>query len=89
MANIDLSIVIPHLSNKEILGECLDSIFKTLAGVSFEVIVVDNGSNDQSKAMVAEKFAEVKLIENEKNLGFCKATNQGIRASQGEFILLL
>ncbi|OGL44925.1 MAG: hypothetical protein A2149_03225 [Candidatus Schekmanbacteria bacterium RBG_16_38_11] len=89
MANIDLSIVIPHLSNKEILGECLDSIFKTLAGVSFEVIVVDNGSNDQSKAMVAEKFAEVKLIENEKNLGFCKATNQGIKITRGEFILLL
>ena len=89
MANIDLSIIIPHLNNKEILEECLGSIFKTLAGVSFEVIVVDNGSKDQSKAMVAEKFAEVKLIENEKNLGFCKATNQGIKAAGGEFILLL
>jgi len=73
----------------EILQGCLNAIYSSKTNFPFEVIVVDNGSKDSISEMVKEYFPAVKLIENEDNLGFCKATNQGIAVSNGDFILLL
>src|SRR3989338_11675436 len=58
-------------------------------GVDFEVIVIDNGSEDGSPQMVKNKFPQVKLIPNKENLGFTKANNQGIKIAKGKYILLL
>lgn len=58
-------------------------------GINFEVIVVDNGSEDGSPEMVKKKFPRVLLIPNKDNLGFAKANNQGIKIAKGEYILLL
>jgi GT2 family glycosyltransferase len=55
----------------------------------FEIILVDNNSHDGSPEHVAKHFPRVHLIRNQANVGFCRATNQGIRASRGEFILVL
>jgi hypothetical protein len=57
--------------------------------MEMEVFVVDNGSMDGSGTAVRERFPNVCLIENEKNLGFAKATNQGIQRASGKYILLL
>jgi len=57
-----------------------------------EIIVVDNGSRDGSRKYLEQlkvKSEKLKVILNEKNSGFAKAVNQGIKASQGENILLL
>lgn len=87
---MDLSIVIVSFNTKDLLKKCLKSVVRSLIlAVSAEVIVVDNGSTDNSPDMVKKEFSNIKLIENRENLGFAKAVNQGIKKTQGDFILLL
>ncbi|OGD88783.1 hypothetical protein A3D81_01385 [Candidatus Curtissbacteria bacterium RIFCSPHIGHO2_02_FULL_40_17] len=86
---MDLSVIIVNWNTKKLLENCLASIFKFTEDVNFEVIVVDNGSEDDSPKLVKEKFPQVKLIPNKENLGFTKANNQGIKISKGKYILLL
>ena len=86
---MDLSVIIVNFNTKELLGDCLSSIYKFTKGVNFEVFVVDNNSKDGSQAMVREKFPQVKLILNRDNLGFTKANNQGMKIARGNYILLL
>ena len=57
--------------------------------ISFEVIIVDNGSQDESVEYIQQNYPEFKLIENKENLGFATAVNQGIKASMSEYIFLL
>ena len=89
MEKIDISVIIVNWNTKELLRECLASIYKFTRSIHFEIIVVDNGSKDGSQAIVSKKFPQVKLIPNEDNLGFTKANNQGIKIAKGEYILLL
>jgi GT2 family glycosyltransferase len=84
-----LSIVIVNYNVKNLLKKCLKSIFKYEKEIEFEVIVIDNNSNDHSQSMLKRDFPQVKLIENKRNLGFSKACNQGIKESRGRYILLL
>jgi len=88
-----LSIIIVSYNTRKLLKNCLDSVFKDLKDGSrrlvAEVIVVDNHSRDDSIMMIKRFFPQTKLILNEKNLGFAKANNQGIKKASGEFILLL
>jgi O-antigen biosynthesis protein len=60
-----------------------------MEGLKGEIIVVDNNSVDGSNQMLNEKFPEVILLANKKNLGFSKANNQGIRIAKGKFVLIL
>lgn len=85
----DLSICIVNYNAKKLLDECLESIYCNTKRISFEIFVVDNGSVDGSTSMVKEKYPEVKLIENDCNVGFAKANNQALRESQGRYVLLL
>jgi GT2 family glycosyltransferase len=86
---MDLSIIIVSWNVQDKLRKCLSHLFLSQTNFEFEVLVVDNGSKDGSRAMVAEEFPEVELIANDDNLGFARAVNQGFRRSTGEFILLL
>lgn len=85
---MDLSIIIVNWNSGKLLSGCLSSIYKSNKNLSFEIFVVDNSSSDRSLTCL-EKFLKVKLIENEKNLGFAKANNKAIRKSKGRYILLL
>jgi GT2 family glycosyltransferase len=87
--NPALSIVLVCWNNKEYLDPCLKSLYDTGMRNSFDVVVVDNGSTDGSQQMLAEKYPQVKIIQNEGNLGLGKASNQGIEATQGRHVLLL
>ena len=71
------------------LEQALASAVKAMRGIEGEIYVVDNHSVDDSVAMVKTKFPQVKLIENQCNVGFAKANNQAIRISTGEYVLLL
>lgn len=87
--SLDLSIVIVNWNTREILRECLTSVFECLGGVHAEVFVVDNASIDGSARMVTGRFPQVQLIENSENFGFAKANNQAIRVARGRHVLLL
>ncbi len=86
---IELSIIILNYNGKNYLFKCLRSIYQFPPNRKFEIIVVDNNSNDGSQEMVRKNFPQVKLICNRENLGFTRANNIGIKFSRGEFILLL
>lgn len=87
--NPALSIILVCWNNKEYLDQCLKSLYGTGMRNSFDVVVVDNGSTDGSQQMLAEKYLQVKIIQNDSNLGLGKASNQGIEATQGRYVLLL
>ncbi len=86
---ITLSICIVSYRVKDLLRECLRSIYENATSLSFEIIVIDNNSDDDSVEMVQAEFPQVVLVENHKNPGFAAACNQAIRLSQGKFVLLL
>lgn len=84
-----LSIIIISYKTKNLLRNCLKSIFESKIDFPIEVIVVDNNSNDGSVEMVRKEFSSVRLIINKENLGYGKANNQGMKIAKGEYILLL
>jgi GT2 family glycosyltransferase len=84
-----LSVIVVNYNVEFFLEQCLHSIRKSNRTISSEIIVIDNNSVDGSVKMLKEKFPEIKLIENSKNVGFSVANNQGIQISKGEYILLL
>lgn len=88
-SDLDLTIIIPEYNTKDILSQCLRSIFLQTKKINFEVIVVDNASNDGSFTMVKKHFPLVRIIRNNKNLGFAKANNQALKLSRGKYILFL
>ena len=83
-----VSIVILNYNAGKLLDDCLHSIHKT-EKVNFEIILVDNASTDKSYKEYTQKFPDVNLIENSKNLGYCEGNNVGIRATKGEFVVVL
>ena len=83
-----VSIVILNYNAGKLLDDCLHSIHKT-EKVNFEIILVDNASTDKSYKEYTQKFPDVNLIENSKNLGYCEGNNIGIRATKGEFVVVL
>ncbi len=83
------SIIIVNYNTKNFLKNCLDSIFKYYPGQVPEVIVVDNNSSDGSAGMVRKNFPAVKLIANQKNIGFGAANNQGAEAAENDFLFFL
>ncbi len=84
-----LSVIIVNYNVQYFLEQALLSVRKAARKVSTEVFVVDNNSVDDSVPMVRDKFPEVTLIANDGNPGFAIANNQAIRASKGEYVLLL
>jgi len=86
---VDLSIIIVSWNTKEFLLPCVRSVFENEQGISREVIVVDNGSQDGSGNEVKKTFPFIHLVENQKNMGFAKAVNQGLQKASGRYILLL
>jgi len=86
---MDVSVIIVNWNTRDILRDCLSSVFKETQGLEFEVIVIDNGSDDGSVEMVEADFPEAIVIANAENRGFAAANNQGIAIAKGSFILLL
>ncbi|MGB7509772.1 MAG: glycosyltransferase family 2 protein [Pelodictyon phaeoclathratiforme] len=84
-----VSVVIVSYNTREILRNCLDALFENSKGVHMEVFVVDNNSADDSAAMVQHDFPLIRLIANDKNLGFAAANNQAFALASGRYIILL
>lgn len=86
---MDLSIVIVNWNTRELLRDCLRSVFGGLGALEAEVIVVDNASDDGSVAMIHREFPDVWLIENDRNLGFAAGNNVALRKATGRHMMLL
>ncbi|MGQ9846580.1 MAG: glycosyltransferase family 2 protein [Bacteroidales bacterium] len=88
---IDLTIIIVNYNSTRDLIDCLESIYNSKIKYTFEVIVVDNYSRDRLnlKKDIPVRFPLVKLVLNEKNVGFATANNIGLSLAKGEFFLLL
>lgn len=86
---MDVSIIVVAWNVRKLLYDCLKSVYDETKGIDFEVIYVDNASEDGSVEMVRNKFPDVQIIENDENKGFIKANNQGIEIATGRYILLL
>jgi len=98
---VDLSVVIVSWNVRELLRRCLQSVVYSPQssvlsrtqdddqGLRTEIIVVDNASSDGSVEMVRAEFPQVRLIANERNLGFTRGNNQGLALSRGRHVLFL
>lgn len=85
----DVSIIIVNWNTRDLLKNCLKSVYDTVTNLTFEIIVIDNASCDDSVAMVQNEFPDVKLVENQVNRGFGAANNQGFSIMTGRYALLL
>lgn len=88
MRVVDLSIVIVNWNAIDLMCDCLSSIYANCANLEFEVIVVDNDSEDDL-TVLQESYPDVSIIQNSQNVGFAAANNQGINEADGRYILLI
>jgi GT2 family glycosyltransferase len=85
-----VSVIILNWNGADYLGRCVASVLETDYPTNLlEVIVVDNGSTDNSAKSVKKMYPKVKLVENRRNLGFCIGNNIGIKIASGDLIILL
>jgi GT2 family glycosyltransferase len=92
MSDPDLSILVVSWNTRDLLRRCLRSALDHLAGLTTEIIVVDNASSDGSAAMVEREMGtdtRVHLIANASNAGFARANNQAFAVSRGSFLAIV
>ena len=83
-----VSIVVLNYNAGKLLLNCIESIKKS-SYQNIEILVVDNISSDNSQIECKKKFPDIKLIQNDENLGYCGGNNEGIKKAEGEFIIIL
>ena len=83
-----VSIVVLNYNAGKLLLNCIESIKKS-SYENIEILVVDNISSDNSQIECKKKFPDIKLIQNDENLGYCGGNNIGIKKAEGEFIIIL
>ncbi|MBU0480479.1 MAG: glycosyltransferase family 2 protein [Proteobacteria bacterium] len=86
---MDVSIIIVNWNTRDLLLDCLAALYDTVKGLSIEVLMVDNASKDDSVDVVREKYPQLRIIRNDRNLGFAAGNNKGLRVMQGKYALLL
>lgn len=86
---MDVSILIVSYNTCKLTLDCLQSVYASETQYSYEVIVIDNDSKDDSVRHIEQCYPQATLIRNEENTGFAKANNQGMEIAQGRYVLLL
>jgi GT2 family glycosyltransferase len=85
-----ISVIIPNFNGKKLLAENLSFVMESLEGVSLsEIIIVDDASTDNSITFLKNNYPDIKIIENNKNIGFGPSVNAGLKAAQHELVFLL
>lgn len=85
----DLTIIIVTYNPGQMIVDCLHSLPEGARGLSYEMIVVDNASQDGTPQRIMGEFPQVRLIKNKDNRGFAAANNQGLAIAHGRHMLLL
>lgn len=87
---MDVSVVIVNYKTPQMVVDCINSVISRTDGISYEIIVVDNNSQDDIGQMIGKEFGHaVRVIQLEENLGFGKANNEGIKKAKGRNIFCL
>ncbi len=86
---LDISIIIVNWNTKALLLDCLASIYNTVNKITFEVWLVDNASTDGSVEAAKNRYPDINVIQNERNLGFAAANNLAFKQMKGNYALLL
>ena len=89
MITNNISVIIITYNSSSVIVDCLKSVFDNLKEISGEVVLVDNNSADNTVLIVSEKFPEVEIVRNKKNIGFAGGCNLGAEKSEGEFLYFL
>lgn len=85
----NLSIIITHHKTPELLYLCVKSIKNTIKDINYEIIIVDSETEKENQELIKEKWPESKFISFNKNLGYSKIVNEGIKESTGDYVLIL
>lgn len=86
----DCSIIIPLFNKAEYTLQCIEGVAKNTGdSISYEVILVDNGSTDGTRGLLQGLSGDVQIIRNDANLGFARACNQGAQAANGKYLVFL
>lgn len=86
---MQLSIIIVNWKSVEFTKDCIASIQATARDIDYEIVVVDNASNDDCCRIISEAFPRVITVGSEKNIGFARANNLGVQHSKGKYLLFL
>jgi GT2 family glycosyltransferase len=83
-----VTVIVVTINNLNLLRNCLGSLYTQDYG-AIEIIVIDNGSEENIRGMLAEEFPEVRMVRLDKNYGFAGGNNRGIEIAQGKYIALI
>jgi len=87
--DIELSVIIVNYNGLKFLKECFESLHRSLQGIAYEIVVIDNNSPDASCDFISQNYPEVVLIQSKDNLGFGKGNNAAVEHAKGEYLLLI
>lgn len=86
---VDLSIIYVYYNNSDVIFNSIDSVFKTVQNISFEIIISVNRCDDINLESLKQNSKKIRLINNGENLGFAKANNRALEKVNSEFVLFL
>ena len=84
-----VSIIIPHYNGKDLLYNCIDSIYNNISIENFEIIVVDNASTDNSVQNIQTLFPDVVIVSSKENVGYSGGCNIGAKHAEGKYLIFL
>lgn len=85
----DISVCIANYNGAKYLRECLNSVYAQTGNFTYEVLVHDDASTDESIGLIQQEFPQVKLLKSTENTGFCISNNRMAKAAKGRFLLFL
>lgn len=85
----DISIILVNYKNKYLTEDCINSILNSNCKLSYEIIVIDNNSEDDSVQYLKNKFSKIKIKNSGRNGGFAYGNNKGVEISNGKYLMLL
>lgn len=87
--NTELSIIVTSYKNPSVLKLCLESLKKNVLSHSYEILVLDSSTEEDTETLMREEFPDIRFFPFSRNLGFAKLVNRGLREARGKYILIL
>lgn len=85
----DVSVIIVNYNTSKLINDCIESIFRLTNGIEYEIIIVDNATEELSETIIYAKDPRIKLLQLPENIGFGRANNEGAKIAKGRNLFLL